>query len=79
MNIVNENHRYIVPMSLWLVVVIQRMIPSGGAVSVVRVHRADAGQGVIVDDAAHRALPKARCASCAGLTGRIAFIANGPP
>ena len=26
-NIVNENHRYIVPMSLWLVVVSQRMIP----------------------------------------------------
>ena len=29
MNIVNENHRYIVPMSLWLVVVSQRMIPVG--------------------------------------------------
>ena len=29
MNIVNENHRYIVPMSLWLVVVSQRMIPLG--------------------------------------------------
>src|SRR6185437_3391646 len=29
MNMVNENHRYIVPMSLWLVVVIQRMIPFG--------------------------------------------------
>ena len=28
-NIVNENHRYIVPMSLWFVVVIQRMIPFG--------------------------------------------------
>src|SRR5262245_13768410 len=28
-NIVNANHRYIVPMSLWLVVVIQRMIPLG--------------------------------------------------
>ncbi len=28
-NIVNENHRYSVPMSLWLVVVIQRMIPVG--------------------------------------------------
>ncbi len=29
MNIVNENHRYIVPMSLWFVVVIQRRIPPG--------------------------------------------------
>ena len=28
-NIVSENSRYIVPMSLWLVVVIQRMIPRG--------------------------------------------------
>ena len=28
-NIVNENHRYIVPMSLWLVVVSQRVIPVG--------------------------------------------------
>ena len=26
-NMVNENHRYIVPMSLWLVVVTQRMNP----------------------------------------------------
>jgi hypothetical protein len=30
MNIVNENHRYSVPMSLWLVVVTQRMMPAGG-------------------------------------------------
>ena len=28
-NIVNENHRYSVPMSLWLVVITQRMIPLG--------------------------------------------------
>jgi len=29
MNIVNENQRYSVPMSLWLVVVIHRMMPDG--------------------------------------------------
>src|SRR5688572_7747347 len=29
-NIVNANHRYIVPMSLWLVVYIQRVNPAGG-------------------------------------------------
>ena len=29
MNITNENHRYSVPMSLWLVVVTQRMRPVG--------------------------------------------------
>ena len=29
MNMMNENQRYSVPMSLWLVVVIQRMIPPG--------------------------------------------------
>ena len=29
MNMMNENHRYKVPMSLWLVVMIQRMIPPG--------------------------------------------------
>ena len=29
MNMMNENHRYSVPMSLWLVVMIQRMIPLG--------------------------------------------------
>ena len=29
-NIVNENQRYIVPMSLWLVVYIQRVKPGGG-------------------------------------------------
>ena len=28
-NIAKLNHRYIVPMSLWLVVVIQRMMPVG--------------------------------------------------
>ena len=28
-NMMNENHRYSVPMSLWLVVVIQRMRPPG--------------------------------------------------
>jgi len=31
MNMMNANHRYIVPMSLWLVVVIQRMTPDGCA------------------------------------------------
>ncbi len=29
-NMVNANHRYIVPMSLWLVVYIQRVKPAGG-------------------------------------------------
>jgi hypothetical protein len=28
-SMVNENHRYIVPMSLWLVVVTQRISPEG--------------------------------------------------
>ena len=59
------NHRYSVPMSLWLVVVIQRMMPARAVVGVIAVVVPVA----VVDDCAHW-----RC-SCRDplLAGRLDF------
>jgi hypothetical protein len=59
MNMMKLNHRYSVPMSLWFVVMIQRMTPPSVAMPVIVVPCG--GVSVVVDYCAHRCLLAATC------------------